>query len=79
MLRQRRRIEQPRAGNRLPKFKEILVPQFAPPKLAKRMHPEKCEPHFLLQIWLDRRPDRDAAVCIRAERIFDPGDIWQIE
>ena len=79
MLRQGRWIEQPRVGDYFLQLAEIFLAEFASPKLAQRLHPKKRKPHFLFEIWLDRRRDGDASFCIRAQRIFDPGNVWQIK
>src|SRR5262249_31123189 len=79
VLWQGRRIEQPRVGNHFLQLAEILLAQFASPKLAQRLHPKKCEPHFLLQVRLDRRSNGDLAFGIGSQRILDSRNVWQIE
>src|SRR5436190_3002588 len=79
VLRQRGWIKQPRVGNDVLELNEIFFAQFASPKFAQWLKPKKREPHFLLQIRFDRRRNRDASVRICAQRLFDVGNIWQIE
>src|ERR1051326_710778 len=78
VLRQRRWIKQPRVRNHFLQLNKIFLAQLASPKLAQWMHPKKREPHFLLEIWLDRRRDADVAFSVGSQRFLDPGNVRQI-
>ena len=58
---------------------KIFLAEFASPEFVKRLQPKKREPHFLFEKRFDRRRNRDASFCVRAQRLFDPGNVWQIE
>src|SRR2546430_15358241 len=49
VLRQWSWIEQPAVGNDVLQFQKIFLAQLPSPKFAKRLQPEKREPHFLFQ------------------------------
>src|SRR6266536_5154934 len=66
VLRQRRWVQQPRVGDHFLQLDKIFVAQFASPKFSKRLKPKKREPHFLFEIWFDRRRNGDLALCVCA-------------
>src|SRR5215472_7814656 len=43
------------------------------------MHPEKREPHFLLQIRFDRRPDGNPSFPGSAKRLVNVRNVWKVE
>src|SRR5205807_9869983 len=79
VLRERRRIERPAVGNDLLQFQEIFFAQLALPEFAKRLHPEKREPHFLFEERLDRRGDFHGTIADGVEERGDAREIRQVE
>src|SRR4051812_1776298 len=79
VLRQRSRVEQPGVGNDLLQLQKILLPELTPPELPQWLHPEKGEPHLLLQERLERRRDRHPPLGVRSQDLTDPGDVREIE
>src|SRR2546422_6765163 len=79
VLRQRTWIEQPAVGNDVLQFQKIFLAQLPSPKFAKRLQPEKREPHFLFQKRFDWWGDLDLSLGRSAERLVDIRNIRQIK
>ena len=79
MLRERRRVKDPGVREDSLKGAKIFVAQLAPPKVAQRLEPEKCEPHFLLEIGLERRRHRKLAATRGLHQRADAGKIREIK
>ena len=79
VLGQRRGIERPAIRNHLLQFQKIFLAHLPPPEFAERLHPEKREPHFLLEEWFDRRRDFHRAGPDSFQERGDAREIREVE